>query len=73
MLVRGIRGATTVASNTRDDILEAARELLDEIVRITAVERDHVASIMVKHPGDPEAEFPPGAGRPPTGVWRSYD
>ena len=28
MLVRGIRGATTVDTNSRDEILEATRELL---------------------------------------------
>ena len=63
MLVRGIRGATTVASNTRDDILEAARELLDEIVRINAVERDDVASIMFTTTMDLDAEFPAVAAR----------
>lgn len=63
MLVRGIRGATTVASNTRDDILEAARELLDEIVRINTVEREHVASIIFTTTRDLDAEFPAVAAR----------
>src|SRR2546423_1622487 len=34
MLVRGIRGATTVASNSREEILEAARELLEVMERM---------------------------------------
>ncbi|MPZ23263.1 MAG: chorismate mutase, partial [Dehalococcoidia bacterium] len=31
MRCRGIRGATTVESNSREDILEAARDLLDRL------------------------------------------
>ena len=46
MLVRGIRGATTVESNTREEILDAARELLDAIVTANELPHDHVASIL---------------------------
>mgnify|MGYP001242306638 CR=1 FL=1 len=42
--VRGIRGATTVPHNTPDEIRLATHELLDEMVRRNAIERDDVAS-----------------------------
>lgn len=63
MLVRGIRGATTVRANTREDILQAAGELLDEIVRTNQVDRDHVASILFTTTPDLNAEFPAVAAR----------
>ncbi|MEX1022423.1 MAG: chorismate mutase [Dehalococcoidia bacterium] len=63
MLVRGIRGATTVRANTREDILEAARELLDTVVRENAVDPDLVASIIFSTTPDLSAEFPAVAAR----------
>lgn len=63
MLVRGIRGATTVESNTREDILDAARELLDAIVRANELPHDHVASIIFTTTADLNAEFPAVAAR----------
>jgi chorismate mutase len=63
MLVRGIRGATTVESNTREDILDAARELLDAIVQANELPHDHVASILFSTTVDLNAEFPAVAAR----------
>lgn len=63
MLVRGIRGATTVEANTREDILEAARELLDAIVRANEIPHEHVASILFSTTVDLNAEFPAVAAR----------
>lgn len=63
MLVRGIRGATTVPSNTREEILAAARELLDEIVRANDVHHELVASIIFTTTPDLTAEFPAVAAR----------
>jgi chorismate mutase len=63
MLVRGIRGATTVEANTREAILEAAGELLAEIVRANDVDREHVASIIFTTTPDLNAEFPAVAAR----------
>lgn len=45
MHVRGIRGATIAGADTREAILEATRELLDEIVRANGVEPDEIASV----------------------------
>lgn len=63
MMVRGIRGATTVAENSREAILEAAGELLNEVVRLNTIEHDHVASIMFTATQDLNAEFPAVAAR----------
>jgi chorismate mutase len=63
MLVRGIRGATTVATNTRDDILRAADELPTEIVRANEIQRELVASILFTTTPDRNAEFPAVAAR----------
>ncbi|MSP22043.1 MAG: chorismate mutase [Dehalococcoidia bacterium] len=63
MMVRGIRGATTVTENTREAVLDAASELLAEIVRLNAIEHDHVASIIFTATADLNAEFPAVAAR----------
>ncbi len=63
LMVRGIRGATTVAENTREAILEAAAELLSEVVRLNGIEHDHVASIVFTATQDLNAAFPAVAAR----------
>lgn len=63
MVIRGVRGATTVPANTREEILDAARELLDTIVRLNGIERGDVASIIFTTTPDLDAEFPAVAAR----------
>ena len=63
MMVRGVRGATTVTENTRDAILEATSELLAALVEANAIERDHVASAIFTTTPDLNAEFPAVAAR----------
>lgn len=63
MLVRGIRGATTVATNTREEILAATHELLTRIVEANEVDPDLVASIIFSTTPDLNAEFPAVAAR----------
>ena len=58
MACRGIRGATTVESNTREAILDAAREMLAEIIRRNGFETDDVASAYFSTTPDLNAEFP---------------
>jgi chorismate mutase len=58
MQCRGIRGATTVDSNTREAILEASRELLGEMVRANGVLTEDVASAYFTTTPDLNAEFP---------------
>ena len=63
MWCRGIRGATTVAANTREDILLATRELLEEMVSANEVQEDDVACILFTTTHDLNAEFPAVAAR----------
>ena len=58
MQVRGIRGATTVDSNTREAILDATRELLGEIIRVNNIKTEDVASAYFTTTTDLNAEFP---------------
>ena len=63
MPCRGIRGATTVETNTRAEILEATRELLDHMVKANQVTIEDVASIIFTVTPDLTAAFPAQAAR----------
>lgn len=63
MLCRGIRGATTVAANTAQAILEATRELLTAMLEANAVKVDDVAAALFTTTPDLTAEFPAVAAR----------
>ena len=60
---RGIRGATTVAANTRDEILTATRQLIALMIRRNGIERTDVASAIFTTTPDLDAEFPALAAR----------
>ncbi len=61
--LRGIRGATTVESNTKDAILEATHELLSAMIEANDLRQDDVASIFFSTTPDLNAEFPAVAAR----------
>jgi chorismate mutase len=63
MATRGIRGATTVERNDREDILAATRELLEVLVRLNGLRPDDVASVWFTVTPDLDAEFPAFAAR----------
>jgi chorismate mutase len=63
MTCRGVRGATTVESNTRDDILQATRQLLALMIRRNAIDSQDVASAIFTLTTDLNAEFPALAAR----------
>jgi chorismate mutase len=64
MAVRGIRGATSASANTRDAILQATRELLDEMLRANGVaEFDEIASVLLTTTPDLTATYPAEAAR----------
>ena len=63
MKVRGLRGATTADSNTRDDILDATRELLERVVEANEVNIDDIAAVTFSATKDLDAEFPAVAAR----------
>ena len=60
---RGIKGATTVERNTREDILAATTELLQLMVEHNDVDPDDVASALFTTTADLNAEFPAVAAR----------
>jgi chorismate mutase len=60
---RGIRGATTAHENSREAILEATRELLQQLITANEIEEDDVASAVFTTTSDLDAEFPAVAAR----------
>ncbi len=63
MWCRGVRGATTVEANTREDILTATRQLLALMIRANGIEGSDVASAIFSLTRDLDAEFPALAAR----------
>jgi chorismate mutase len=63
MPVRGIRGATTVSTNTREEIVEATRELLTALIEANTLDPEDVASAIFTTTPDLNAEFPAVAAR----------
>lgn len=60
---RGIKGATTVERNTRDEILAATTELLQLMIERNSIDPDDVASALFTTTTDLNAEFPAVAAR----------
>lgn len=63
MPVRGVRGATTVTKNTKEEILDATRELLTAMVEANDILNDDIASAWLTTTPDVYAEFPAVAAR----------
>lgn len=63
MICRGVRGATTVESNSREAILEGTRKLLALMIRFNDIESGDVASATFTLTKDLDAEFPALAAR----------
>jgi chorismate mutase len=63
MTCRGVRGATTVDHNEREEILVATRQLLGLMIRINGIEARDVASALFTTTPDINAEFPALAAR----------
>ncbi|MCG7406457.1 chorismate mutase [Paenibacillus sp. ACRRX] len=63
MLVRGIRGATTVTTNDADEILLATTELLNKIVQENKIDPEHISHVWITMTQDLDATFPARAVR----------
>lgn len=63
MVCRGVRGATTVDANDREDILTATRQLLALMIRRNGIDKEDVASAIFTTTADLDAEFPALAAR----------
>jgi chorismate mutase len=63
MACRGVRGATTVEQNNREEILTATRQLVALMIRRNGIEKEDVASAIFTVTPDLDAEFPALAAR----------
>ena len=63
IVCRGVRGATSVESDDRDQILTATRQLLALMIRRNGMESEDVASATFTVTEDLSAEFPALAAR----------
>jgi len=63
MALRGIRGAITVDSNTKEDILSGTREMLEYLIDKNRIKTEDIASAIFSVTGDLDAEFPAVAAR----------
>ncbi len=62
-MVRGIRGATTVENNEKDNIIHATTKLLEVIIQQNNIKPNNVASIQFTMTADLDAVFPAEAVR----------
>jgi chorismate mutase len=63
MYCRGIRGATTVEHNDRDEILTATTELLQLMIERNDLHVEDIASAIFTVTEDLDADFPAAAAR----------
>jgi chorismate mutase len=63
MSVRGIRGATTAAANTGENIIAATSRLLGDMVSANQVRTDDIVAVFFTTSPDLNAEFPAAAAR----------
>ena len=61
--IYGIRGATTVPANTKENILAETQQLLQAIVQANSIEKEDLVSIIFTTTVDLNAEFPAKAAR----------
>lgn len=63
MVVRGIRGAITIPEDNSIEVLQATRELLEEIIKQNELETHDMASIIFTVTQDIKSTFPAEAAR----------
>jgi chorismate mutase len=64
MATRGIRGATTVVADERELILQATRELLEQIVQLNSrMKHEDLGSVVFTMTSDLNSAFPAQAAR----------
>jgi len=64
MAVRGIRGAITVESDTKDAILSATKKLLLEVIKLNrSLKKEDICSVIFTATEDLQATFPAEAAR----------
>lgn len=63
MMVRGVRGATTVVEDNAEIIVSATEQLLREIIAANDIQEEHVASVIFTTTPDLTAAYPAKAAR----------
>ncbi len=63
MYLRGIRGAISVAENTKEAITAETTELLQAVIKTNKIKTEDIASIFFSVTTDLDAEFPAAAAR----------
>ena len=63
MYCRGIRGATTIERNDREEIMAATTELLELLIQQNDLRTEDIASAIFTMTNDLDAEFPALAAR----------
>lgn len=63
LMVRGVRGATTVEENTEEAIIAATKELLEAVIKYNGIEEDYVASVFFSTTPDLTTAYPAKAAR----------
>lgn len=63
MFTRGIRGATTVSADKKEEIVAATKELLVEISKANQFKVEDIAAVIFTATEDLNAEFPAVAAR----------
>ncbi|HWR41511.1 MAG TPA: chorismate mutase [Sporomusa sp.] len=61
--MRGIRGATTVTANIREEIFERVAELLSAIVQENAIDIEDIGAVIFSSTPDLNAAFPAAGAR----------
>lgn len=69
MKVRGVRGATTAESNSREAVVDATAELLKEMLALNSIDSEDLAAVQFTTSPDLVAEFPAVAAREALG-WK---
>lgn len=63
MYCRGVRGATTVSEDSKEEILKATRQLLALMIRMNGIDSTDIASATFTVTSDLKSEFPALAAR----------
>ena len=61
--VRGLRGATSVAEDTAEEVISATAELIQEMLSRNGLEKDDLITIIFTATPDIRSEFPAAAAR----------
>jgi chorismate mutase len=67
MMIRGVRGATTVSANSEAEIIAATEEMLAKVIESNNIQPESVASVLISTTDDIDAAFPARALRKFTG------